>query len=51
VRNHLPTGPADCGICHRTPEGAPVSIGIESITAAGRRVHANGIVDLAEGLK
>lgn len=47
---HLPTGDADCGVCHRTAEGAPISFGTSFITEAGKRAHANGRIELAEGL-
>ncbi len=54
VRNgastHLPTGAADCGICHRTPSGDPISLGSTLITEAGKRVHADGHVDVEDGL-
>lgn len=47
---HLPTADTDCGICHRTPEGARITDGARAISEAGRSVHANGRVDVAEGL-
>jgi predicted CxxxxCH...CXXCH cytochrome family protein len=46
---HLPTGPADCGACHRTAEGQPISIFTEAITEAGKAEHINGCVDLTAG--
>lgn len=53
VRNgagvHLPTADTDCGICHRDPSGAPITDDARAISEAGRDVHANGHVDLADG--
>jgi predicted CxxxxCH...CXXCH cytochrome family protein len=46
---HLPTGPADCGACHRTPSGAPISRFTEAITEEGKREHINGCIDLRAG--
>lgn len=46
---HLPTGPAECGVCHRTEAGAPITAGTSSITAAGRTAHIDGCVDLERG--
>jgi predicted CxxxxCH...CXXCH cytochrome family protein len=46
---HLPTGAGNCGACHRTPSGQPISVFAETITEEGVLEHINGCVDLEKG--
>lgn len=46
---HPPSGEADCGACHSTEAGDPISIFDLEITEAGKAVHIDGCVQLAGG--
>lgn len=48
---HVPTGPAECGVCHRTRSGEPITSGTTAITPRGRSAHGDGCVDLEAGCR